>query len=220
MATPCPALLTLQSFIALNCVMTSDQALDQPAEPIVTPVVKTAVTTFKSFVGINEAARLAGKGKQQIYRDIQAGKLSYQDQNGKKLIQVADLDRLYTLKSQSVTSNDNSSENRVLPPDAVSVTNETAIENARLQVQIEAERKINGLLTSQIEDLMHQRNILNEQNNRLTLMLTSSAPKPDTTSTAEPEVTTIKPAAVTPETLASTPPPVQKRSLWDRITGR
>ena len=197
--------------------MTSDQAPNQSIEPSVTAAPVPAATPYFAFVGINQAARLAGKGKQQIYRDIAAGKLSYQEENGVKKIQIADLDRLYTLKAPPVTSNDNGSENRELPQAAATVTNETAIENARLQAQLEAERKITGLMASQIEDLILQRNMLNEQNNRLTLMLAAPTSKPDTASTAEPEVTTPKVAEVT---APAKPAPVQKRSFWDRITGQ
>ena len=158
--------------------MISDQLHTQSPEPIVTDTSKAVLPPYIAYVGINEAARLVGKAKQQIYRDIEAGKLSWNlDTPGKKLLQIADLDRVYKLKPQNDTSNETSNENQKLPGIKEGVTGqdtlETAIELARLQERLAAKDEALRKAEDQIRDLQQNRDRLLEQTNRLTMLLTA-----------------------------------------------
>ena len=161
--------------------MTSDQTQDQSPEPNVTLGVEPVSPPYFAYVGINEAARLVGKGKQQIYRDIEAGKLSWHiGEGGKKSLQIADLDRVYKLKSQAVTGNKAGNENRVLPQEKPGVTTpdplETAVELAVLKAELKAKEDALRRVEEEVRDLRQNRDRLLDQNNRLTMLLT--APKP------------------------------------------
>lgn len=167
--------------------MISDQLHTPSSEPTVTSNSKEVLPPYTAYVGINEAARLVGKAKQQIYRDIEAGKLSWNlDTPGKKLLQIADLDRIYKLKPQIDTSNKPSHENYLLPSSKDGVTSqntvETAIELARLQERLTAKEEALRKAEEQIHDLQQNRDRLLEQTSRLTMLL---AP-PAVTAQAEP----------------------------------
>ena len=55
-------------------------------------------TTYASRVGINHACRITGKVKSRIYSDLKSGKLSWVvEEDGKKTLNISDLDRLYKL---------------------------------------------------------------------------------------------------------------------------
>jgi hypothetical protein len=56
-------------------------------------------------VGIAEAARLAGVAQSTIHRALVAGRLSYStDPAGKRRVDVAELERIFTLKTDSALS--------------------------------------------------------------------------------------------------------------------
>src|SRR5262249_44544058 len=162
-------------------------------EPSVTTTAGEVSPPYLAYVGINEAARLTGKGKQQIYRDIKAGKLSWHiEADGKKLLQIADLDRIYKLKNQPVTGNGTSHQNRVLPPARDGVTTQKAIESA---VELAVMKERVSRLEDENRDLRQTRDRLLEQNERLTMLL----PAPPASKEPEPE-----------------PEPVKPKSLWRR----
>jgi hypothetical protein len=120
---------------------------------------------FAAYVGINEAARLTGKGKQQIYRDMKAGRLSWHvAADGKKTLGIADLDRVYGLRRQDVTGNESGHQNRLLPAPVAAVTTETAVELAVLRERC-------ARLEAENSDLRQTRDKLLDQNTRLTMLL-------------------------------------------------
>lgn len=181
--------------------MTSDQPQNQSPEPNVTNGTGEVLPPFLAYVGINEAARLAGKGKQQIYRDIQAGKLSWHmGSDGKKTLQIADLDRVYKLKNKDVTGNGNSHQNRELPPSQPNVTNQIPVETA---VELAVLKERVSRLEDENRDLKQTRDRLLDQNHRLTLLL----PPPPATIVA-PE------AAPEPERISE---PRPRQSFWKRL---
>ncbi len=185
--------------------MTSDQTQNQSPEPSVTNGSGEVLPPFFAYVGINEAARLVGKGKQQIYRDIQAGKLSWNiDGGGKKTLQIADLDRVYKLKSQAVTSNKTSHQNRELPPSQTAVTDQDTVKNA-IELAVLKERV--SRLEDENRDLKQTRDRLLDQNQRLTMLL--PAPTPPAPSVNSSEV------AMSTEPERSQDPP--KRKPWWKI---
>lgn len=160
--------------------MTSDQLHTQSPEPIVTSDPKPVSPPYLAYVGINEAARLVGKAKQQIYRDIEAGRLSWNlDTPGKKLLQIADLDRIYKLKPKGVTGNITGHKNQELPQPNADVTTSktvaTEIELAVLKERLAARDEALRQAQDEIRDLRENRDKLLEQNTRFTLLLTAQA---------------------------------------------
>ena len=181
--------------------MTSNQSENQSPEPNVTTSEDQALPPYLAYVGINEAARLIGKGKQQIYRDIEAGKLSWHiEESGRKTLQIADLDRVYKLKSQNVTDTRTGDKNRLLPISKEDVTTQETIENAVRIAMLEAELKAKTEALQRIEeenrDLRQTRDKLLDQNGQLTRLLPAPA------ALSEPEA----PAHAAP-----------RPSLWKRI---
>ena len=145
--------------------MESDRVQDQSPEPIVTSDRGEVSPPFAAYVGINEAARLTGKGKQQIYRDVKAGRLSWHvAADGKKTLGIADLDRVYGLRRQDVTGNESGHQNRLLPAPVAAVTTETAVELAVLRERC-------ARLEAENSDLRQTRDKLLDQNTRLTMLL-------------------------------------------------
>lgn len=160
--------------------MTSDQLHTQSPEPNVTSDIKPVSPPYLAYVGINEAARLVGKAKQQIYRDIEAGKLSWNlDTPGKKLLQIADLDRVYNLKPKGVTGNNVGHKNQELPHQNNDVTTSKTvvaeIELAVLKERLAAKDDALRQAQDEIRDLRQNRDKLLEQNTRFTLLLTAQA---------------------------------------------
>lgn len=191
--------------------MTSDQTQNQSPEPDVTDAKKDVLPPYLAFVGINEAARLVGKGKQQIYRDIETGKLSWHiEESGRKTLQIADLDRVYTLKSQAVTGHATSQQNRMLPVEKPSVTAsqtvEAAVELAVLRAELRAKEEVLRRVEEEVRDLRQNRDTLLEQNNRLTMLLTAP-PVP-----AEPA-----PSGADLVETPKTDSPPRRKSLWERL---
>jgi hypothetical protein len=171
--------------------MKSDQSDNQSPEPLVTSVENQVLPSYLAYVGINEAARLTGKGKQQIYRDIEAGRLSWHiEESGRKTLQIADLDRVYKLKSQNVTSTKTGDNNRLLPASQTDVTTTETIETAVRIAVLEAELKAKAEALQRVEDenrdLRQTRDKLLDQNNRLTMLLPAPTP-PAPLVVAEPE---------------------------------
>lgn len=164
-------LATILTSDKLTSVM-SDQSHQLALDPSVTSSTNEVSTPYLAYVGINEAARLIGRGKQQIYRDIDAGKLSWHvGTNGRKVLQLADLDRVYGIKSSTVPSHKPANENRLLPP---ALATETAVELAVLK-----ERATR--LEEENRDLKHVRDRLLNDNGQLTRLL--AAPQPELTPT-------------------------------------
>jgi hypothetical protein len=192
--------------------MTNDTTAELVTEAVQKPIdttslvsdntkVVSAESPFFAFVGINEAARLTGKTKTQIYRDIEASKLSWQfDQKGGKKLQIADLDRVYGLKKPVDTGSKDGIKDQMKPlekpKDTTSDTTELAVKLAVLEERLRAKDEVIRMQTEQIEDLRDQREKLQDQTQRLTLML--------------------PPPAANNNSLDAS----QKRSWWDRITGK
>jgi hypothetical protein len=171
--------------------MTSNQSDNQSLEPNVTSESDQVLPPFFSYVGINEAARLVGKAKQQIYRDIEASKLSWHiEPNGRKLLQIADLDRVYKLKPQNVTGTKPGDKNRMLPVPQSDVTTsdnvETAVKIAVLEAELKAKTEALQRADEENRDLRQTRDRLLDQNNRLTMLLPAPPSAPLVIADPEP----------------------------------
>ena len=152
--------------------MNEDQSFNPLSEPELTTDEPEAIPPYLAYVGINQAARLAGKGKTQIYNDIKAGRLSWHIEDDKKLLRVSDLDRVYKLK----VKNDTTAQNQDEPPNAPL---DTTIELAVLRERV-------NRLESENSDLRQTRERLLDQTHQLTLLLAPpAAPQPVSSAPAE-----------------------------------
>ena len=191
----------------MDDVTTLNQLQVQSPKPNVTPANQSQVTSFLAYVGINHAARLTGKAKEQIYRAIASGKLSWtvDPTTEKKTLQVADLDRVFGLKPVGVTGAKSGNENQMLPQAQPTVTPAEIAELVLIKAQFDAQKETIRRLDDQVSDLRQQRDRLMDQNNRLTLLLPAPTPVEATSQ---------------PVANSNTPEPSPKRGLWDRIIGR
>jgi septal ring factor EnvC (AmiA/AmiB activator) len=136
-------------------------------------------------IGLSEAARLTGKPRSTIHRAMKDGRLSYTiGPDGARLIDPAELERVYPLQADSNTATDalSVSRNRLQHLDLVA---ELAAERARVQ-------GLEARLTDaqdQIADLRQQRDReameraktqtqLSEVQTKLTALLTDQRPAP------------------------------------------
>lgn len=162
--------------------MEANQSIDQLSEPQLTAPEPEVVHPFMAYVGINEAARLVGKGKTQIYNDIKAGKLSWCIENERKMLRVSDLDRVYKLKAN--TSQKLDRQNHNAPLEDTRLTTDKEIELAVLRAELRAKEEALRRADDEIADLRQKQDRQLETIQRLTLLL----PAPGATiATKEPE---------------------------------
>jgi hypothetical protein len=150
---------------------------------------------FDREVGINEAASITGRGKGQIGRDSNTGRLKYTlNDKEQKRYKVADLYQLYGFKNPKDTSNDLTK----IPDEKLKDTTQTDVELAILKERLNAQEKVLQRMESEINDLRQNRDRQLETINKLTLLL----PAPQ--------------SAITQALSESQQPPV-KKSFWQRL---
>jgi hypothetical protein len=104
-------------------------------------------------VGAQRAADLTGRSKSTIQRAMKAGKLSYEvDNAGRRVIDVAELDRAFGLIPQNDTPNRNSV---LVEAELEKAT--AMLETERLKMRIRLLEDQLDLVTDQVEDLKTQR---------------------------------------------------------------
>ncbi len=115
----------------------------------------------KAFVGHSLALKLTGSSPATLYRYTKAGKLSYdKDENGHKIYQVAELERVFQkLKSMETVDNvSDEGEREQLKTSQDDHENALKIanlenENRKLEILLEAEREKGRLLERNADDL-------------------------------------------------------------------
>lgn len=152
-------------------------------------------TFLNKEVGINEAASITGRGKGQIGRDSNKGRLPFRlNEKGHKCYKVFDLHTLYGLKKPKKTS---------LKTEERPVINQAgahsdAIELVILRERLQAQEKTMLRMEHEIMDLRQNRDRQLETIERLTLLL----PAPQKSSPTQP---------------ALAPTDTQKKSIWQRL---
>lgn len=119
-------------------------------------------------VGAQRAAELTGKSKSTIQRAMNAGKLSYEvDGNGRRLVDVSELDRVFGLMPQS---NDTGPKSGSEGSSAASYAMELELEKAkhaieieRLRMEVRMAQEAAEMAQRQIEDLKVQRDLWQKQ---------------------------------------------------------
>jgi DNA-binding transcriptional MerR regulator len=115
----------------------------------------------KAFVGHSLALKLTGSNPATLHRYTKAGKLSYdKDENGHKIYQVAELERVFQkLKPMETSDNvSNEGEREQLKTTEADFENALKIanlesENRKLEILLEAEREKGRLLERNADDL-------------------------------------------------------------------
>lgn len=103
-------------------------------------------------VGAQRAAELTGKSKSTIQRSMNSGKLSFEiDANGRRVIDVSELERCFGLEQKDSGSSNNSSVEAELEKA------QTLLEQERLKMRIRMLEEQLETANTQIEDLKAQR---------------------------------------------------------------
>ncbi len=107
-------------------------------------------------VGAQRAAELTGRSKSTIQRAMNNGKLSFEvDGNGRRLIDVSELDRAFGLEPQGQTTTTNPTSSAGVEAEIKRAAD--MIEMERLRMKIKAQEDQMDLLREQMEDLKNQR---------------------------------------------------------------
>ena len=110
-------------------------------------------------VSISEASRLTGKGRQTLYRHIKQGKLSaITDGDGSRVIQLAELERLYSLIASTGQPSPISETPNIVQANTVALI----AENDRLKSEVER-------LFDQVKDLRRDKEWLQSLVNDLNI---------------------------------------------------
>lgn len=110
-----------------------------------------------ALVGTQRASELTGKSKSTIQRAMNSGKLSYEiDQNGRKVIDVAELERAFGIVNTS-TTNQGSADNETQSEDSMKRMSEM-LEAERMKMKIKLLEEQLDEARSQIDDMKEQRN--------------------------------------------------------------
>lgn len=120
-------------------------------------------------VGAQRAAELTGKSKSTIQRAMNAGKLSYEiDANGRRLVDVSELDRVFGLEPQSndnsprgSNADEGSASSFVMELELEKAKHAIEIERMRMEVRMAQEQL--DMAQRQIEDLKVQRDLWQKQ---------------------------------------------------------
>ena len=115
-------------------------------------------------VGAQRAAELTGKSKSTIQRAMNSGKLSYElDANGRRIIDVSELERAFGLENQSSGSSSNASVEQELEKAA------GLIEMERMKMRIQMLEGQLQAAEGQVEDLKAQRDQWQKQASQVLL---------------------------------------------------
>jgi hypothetical protein len=151
-----------------------NDTIDVPVTSVVSLVEDTGTIPSQVFfdreVGINEAASITGRGKGQIGRDSNSGRLKYTlNDKEQKRYKVADLYQLYGLKNPK----DTSSSSEKIPDENHVDTRQASIELAVLKERLHSQEKAMQRMENEINDLRQNRDRQLETINKLTLLLPS-----------------------------------------------
>tara|TARA_B100001989_G_C24532147_1_gene462235 strand:+ start:25 stop:657 length:633 start_codon:yes stop_codon:yes gene_type:complete len=107
-------------------------------------------------VGAQRAAVLTGKSKSTIQRAMNSGKISYElDQNGRRIIDVSEIERVYGIKKQVEASITVKEKKPITTQQSVSV--EALVEKERMSMRIKMLEQQLSTANEHIDDLKTQR---------------------------------------------------------------
>lgn len=118
-------------------------------------------------VGAQRAAELTGRSKSTVQRSMNSGKLSFEiDANGRRLIDVSELDRVFGLMPQNGGASN--------APSAQETTSQTELQRAadmleieRLKMRVRALEDQLEMTREQLEDMRGQRDLWQKQSQQI-----------------------------------------------------
>ncbi len=118
-------------------------------------------------VGAQRAAELTGRSKSTVQRSMNSGKLSFEiDANGRRLIDVSELDRVFGLLPQNGAANN--------APSSQETTSQTELQRAadmleieRLKMRVRALEDQLEMTREQLEDMRGQRDLWQKQSQQI-----------------------------------------------------
>jgi hypothetical protein len=194
--------------------MTTSEQAYQEETPVETPTPEQVAGVYWS---LNEASRQTKMPKGTISKDAAKGKIQWHERpDGTKKLHAAEIFHYYAdrIKRRAQETGNNRGNVVSLTTSEQQISQEetwkqpqkqdqNAIQLAEALLEVRHLKERLDDKSEQIEDLREQRDKLMEQNHRLTLMLPAPTPTPAAQDNTPPEN-----------------PPVQRRSLWGRITGK
>lgn len=108
-------------------------------------------------VGVQRATELTGKSKSTIQRAMNQGKLSYEMDNGRRLIDVSELERVYGVQSGAMTQGQADSTKTEASFEAELQKAKHALEVDRLEMKVKTLEDQLDAAHDQINDLKAQR---------------------------------------------------------------
>lgn len=130
-------------------------------------------------VGVQRATELTGKSKSTIQRAMKNGKLSYEVDGNRKLIDVSELERVYGMSNAVMNDNDAMNGNASPAYEAELQQAKHALEIDRLEMKIKVLEDKLDLANGQIDDLKAQRDSWQKQAQQVLLTTQHSQEKAD-----------------------------------------
>jgi len=118
-------------------------------------------------VGAQRAAELTGRSKSTVQRSMNSGKLSFEiDSNGRRLIDVSELDRVFGLLPQNAGSGAGASAQESSPQSELQRAADM-LEIERLKMRVRALEEQLEITRDQLEDMRGQRDLWQKQSQQI-----------------------------------------------------
>lgn len=130
-------------------------------------------------VGVQRATELTGKSKSTIQRAMNTGKLSYEVDNGRRLIDVSELERVYGIQNGSTNTNDAAVAAAAPSYELELLKAKHALEVDRLSLQVKVLEEQLDAANDQINDLKIQRDMWQKQAQQVLLTSQQSQQQAD-----------------------------------------
>ncbi len=118
-------------------------------------------------VGAQRAAELTGRSKSTVQRSMNSGKLSFEiDSNGRRLIDVSELDRVFGLLPQNSGSGTAPSSQETSPQSELQRAADM-LEIERLKMRVRALEEQLEMTREQLEDMRGQRDLWQKQSQQI-----------------------------------------------------
>jgi len=119
-------------------------------------------------VGAQRAAEITGKSKSTIQRSMNSGKLSFEvDANGRRLIDVSELDRVFGLLAQGNNNAPSQSSAQDNSPQAELQRTADMLEIERLKMRVRGLEEQIDILRDQLDDMRGQRDLWQKQSQQI-----------------------------------------------------
>jgi len=130
-------------------------------------------------VGVQRATELTGKSKSTIQRAMNTGKLSYDVDNGRRLIDVSELERVYGIQNSSSSNSGTVMQDAIPSYELELLKARHTLETDRLSLQAKILEEQLDAANDQIADLKIQRDMWQKQAQQILLTSQQSQQQAD-----------------------------------------